>query len=269
MRAQHAPAATDKSVVSKPKPGQLALPLPRTWGGVRAGAGRPSKRARPNPAHSRRPDHDGRHPVHVTLRAVPDAPSLRSPRTARSRPLDRRGGFPRRLRPRHSEPRDSMRARGQPRGATKRAPLESSLSCPRAPHSHRGQARDDLCAPQRPQASPRRTGSRSAKLRDLVRGVGQRTASKAVAAPRRDAAHVARVGRLATSGWRARRPRDTGGDTVSAARGHARREEAQRAVAAPSAPASGRGGSHHAWVSMRFRSFAASGVPRSSTRERT
>ncbi len=48
---------------------QLALPLPSSWGGRRAGAGRkPSGRAVGVP-HRARPVHLARHPVHVTLRA--------------------------------------------------------------------------------------------------------------------------------------------------------------------------------------------------------
>jgi REP element-mobilizing transposase RayT len=50
----------------------------RTWGGKRKGAGRkpkvPGKRGSP---HRRRPDFDGRHPVHVTLKAVHTLPNLR------------------------------------------------------------------------------------------------------------------------------------------------------------------------------------------------
>ena len=61
------------------RPKQLALPAPRTWGGRRAGAGRkPAFQVRPGPRHRRRPEHDSRHPVHVTLRARPAVPSLRS-----------------------------------------------------------------------------------------------------------------------------------------------------------------------------------------------
>lgn len=55
---------------------QLALPEVRTWGGRRANAGR--KRGR-NIAHLPRPEHDFRHPVHITLRAVKGLPSLRTP----------------------------------------------------------------------------------------------------------------------------------------------------------------------------------------------
>ncbi len=56
------------------KPIQLELP---TWGGRRAGAGR----KRPSPlrrvSHKRRPVHLARFPLHVVMRARPDAPGLR------------------------------------------------------------------------------------------------------------------------------------------------------------------------------------------------
>jgi putative transposase len=61
-------------------PSQLELPVPLAWGGARPGAGRPSTMKSPGPAHVRRPPHDPRHPVHVTLRARPSVPSLRSER---------------------------------------------------------------------------------------------------------------------------------------------------------------------------------------------
>jgi putative transposase len=57
---------------------QLDLPAPRTWGGARPGAGRKPSGIRPDPSHSCRPEHDARHPVHVTLRAGRGVPSLRS-----------------------------------------------------------------------------------------------------------------------------------------------------------------------------------------------
>lgn len=55
---------------------QLTLPEPRTWGGRRANAGR-KRGARV--AHAPRPEHDFRHPVHITLRAVKGLPSFRTP----------------------------------------------------------------------------------------------------------------------------------------------------------------------------------------------
>jgi REP element-mobilizing transposase RayT len=46
-------------------------------GGKRKGAGRPPKGPRSSERHKRRPPHDPRHPVHVTLRVVPGLGSLR------------------------------------------------------------------------------------------------------------------------------------------------------------------------------------------------
>jgi REP element-mobilizing transposase RayT len=74
---------------------QQELPFPSTWGGKRDRAGRKPKSARGNVPHLRRPEHNKRHPVHVTLRAVRRLPSLRKqvvcdeirrafPKTARS-----------------------------------------------------------------------------------------------------------------------------------------------------------------------------------------
>src|SRR5690606_29879593 len=63
---------------SSTSPAQMALPLaaPRTWGGARPGAGR--KRAvRTRVPHRARPAHPKRFPVHLTLRARHDSPSLR------------------------------------------------------------------------------------------------------------------------------------------------------------------------------------------------
>src|SRR5262245_23785321 len=59
-------------------PVQLSLDLtPHTWGGRRKGAGRkPGKRV----PHRVRPVHRAARPVHVTLRARPDAPYLRAER---------------------------------------------------------------------------------------------------------------------------------------------------------------------------------------------
>ena len=64
------------------------------WGGKRAGAGRrrvPGRRS--SVAHRARAVHDGRHPVHVTLRARPGLPSFRHERVSgmlRSVLLDQR-----------------------------------------------------------------------------------------------------------------------------------------------------------------------------------
>ena len=52
----------------------------QTHGGKRKGAGRPRKGpkgGKPNAPHDKRPAHDARHPVHVTLRIVADITSLR------------------------------------------------------------------------------------------------------------------------------------------------------------------------------------------------
>src|SRR4051794_4941616 len=60
--------------------GQLELPVGRSWGGKRVGAGRKLVAARSSPPHRPRPPHQGRWPVHVTLRARDVIPSLRSAR---------------------------------------------------------------------------------------------------------------------------------------------------------------------------------------------
>jgi putative transposase len=57
---------------------QLELPAPKSWGGKRTGAGRPPAPGRPRTGHDRRPTHNARHPVLVTLRAARGVPSLRS-----------------------------------------------------------------------------------------------------------------------------------------------------------------------------------------------
>ncbi len=59
---------------------QLDLPVPAGWGGKREGAGRARMLERPSPPHVSRPQHDSRHPVHVTLRARQGLVSLRSER---------------------------------------------------------------------------------------------------------------------------------------------------------------------------------------------
>jgi REP element-mobilizing transposase RayT len=56
--------------------GQLEMELP-THGGRRKGAGRPPKGKRSSERHRRRPEHNPRHPVHVTVRVVADVSSLR------------------------------------------------------------------------------------------------------------------------------------------------------------------------------------------------
>jgi hypothetical protein len=55
--------------------------MPCGWGGERRGAGRPRIAGRRPPvAHRLRPNHTGRFPVHVTLRARTGLPSLRGTR---------------------------------------------------------------------------------------------------------------------------------------------------------------------------------------------
>jgi REP element-mobilizing transposase RayT len=49
----------------------------RTHGGKRAGAGRKPNGKRADASHETRPEHDRRHPVHVTLRVVGNVSSLR------------------------------------------------------------------------------------------------------------------------------------------------------------------------------------------------
>jgi REP element-mobilizing transposase RayT len=61
------------------RPRQMPLVF-RTWGGSRAGAGRKPNAERAGVHHIRRPDLDGRHPVHVTVRVGRTVPNLRSQR---------------------------------------------------------------------------------------------------------------------------------------------------------------------------------------------
>jgi len=61
------------------RPVQLQLPL-RTWGGKRAGAGRKATLGRSGVPHRVRPIHSEHHPLHITLRAERDLPSLRRQR---------------------------------------------------------------------------------------------------------------------------------------------------------------------------------------------
>ena len=49
----------------------------RTHGGKRPGVGRKPKGARACASHRARPEHDPRHPVHVTIRVASSAPRLR------------------------------------------------------------------------------------------------------------------------------------------------------------------------------------------------
>ena len=68
------------------RPKQLELPLPDTWGGRRAGAGRkPAAIGRKNVEHRARAKHVGAHPLHVVLRC-----KLRSLRNEQVFPTVRR-----------------------------------------------------------------------------------------------------------------------------------------------------------------------------------
>src|SRR6187397_2076799 len=66
----------------RPKPVQLDLPPPRTWGGKRKGAGRPRLHD-VGIAHRRRPSVSPKVPVHVTLRMEAHVWNLRSKRSFR------------------------------------------------------------------------------------------------------------------------------------------------------------------------------------------
>src|SRR5450432_841208 len=59
-------------------PAQAELRFEKTWGGRRAGAGRPRLKSRKNVPHRARPEHNRSYPVHVTLRTARRLPSLRS-----------------------------------------------------------------------------------------------------------------------------------------------------------------------------------------------
>ncbi len=58
------------------KRGQVEMEF-RTHGGKRRGAGRKPKKKRPGERHDARPEHDRRHPVHVTIRVVGNVDGLR------------------------------------------------------------------------------------------------------------------------------------------------------------------------------------------------
>ena len=63
-----------------PRSRQMALRIP-SWGGARTGAGRPRREGpRDSVPHRARPEHNPRHPVHLTLRARTAAPSFRTRR---------------------------------------------------------------------------------------------------------------------------------------------------------------------------------------------
>ena len=58
------------------KRGQVGMVF-KTHGGKRRGAGRKPKGQRPGAPHAARPEHDPRHPVHVTMRIVGSVEGLR------------------------------------------------------------------------------------------------------------------------------------------------------------------------------------------------
>jgi REP element-mobilizing transposase RayT len=62
-----------------PRRSQLSLALEekKTWGGKRKGAGRKPAGERALVSRRKRPTLSGRHPVHATLRVLPEIPSLR------------------------------------------------------------------------------------------------------------------------------------------------------------------------------------------------
>ena len=51
--------------------------IPRTWGGLREGAGRKKSSSRRDPDHRSRPEHVGRYPLHVVLRVRKEVGRLR------------------------------------------------------------------------------------------------------------------------------------------------------------------------------------------------
>jgi REP element-mobilizing transposase RayT len=64
--------------MSKPRKQHMQLEMVlRTHGGRRKGAGRPPKGERSSERHKKRPEHNPRHPVHVTVRVIADVSSLR------------------------------------------------------------------------------------------------------------------------------------------------------------------------------------------------
>src|SRR5688572_9972229 len=63
--------------MTMPRSSQLALPLPLTWGGRRKRAGRKPRAQRAMVSRKQRPRLNGRHPAHLTMRVLPEIPSLR------------------------------------------------------------------------------------------------------------------------------------------------------------------------------------------------
>ena len=95
VRASNFPPAAG-SRRAAPSARQLGFHF-RTWGGARAGAGRPPKNGKAGVSHLRRPALSRHHPVHVTLRVGRDIQSLRGTamfravRTALARARERFG----------------------------------------------------------------------------------------------------------------------------------------------------------------------------------
>jgi REP element-mobilizing transposase RayT len=83
--------------MARRRPKQLDLPVPPTWGGRRAGAGRKPNTGRPGVWHIRRPHDDHEHPMLVTLRGARRLPSLRAeatfPKLRRALSLSNRANF--------------------------------------------------------------------------------------------------------------------------------------------------------------------------------
>src|SRR5688500_1507212 len=63
--------------MTMPRSSQMELPLPLTWGGRRKRAGRYPKAQRAMVSRKQRPRLNGRHPAHLTMRVLPEIPSLR------------------------------------------------------------------------------------------------------------------------------------------------------------------------------------------------
>ena len=162
------------------------------------GRGQGARRAsREPPPHRPRARHQGRWPVHVTLRAREALPSLRSARVflpilqrARSRRPTRRRSASSTSRCRATTSTSSSkgtipcgclrpRAAGaggvpiregdQPRGPATRKRLEQPVPRARAPHPHRDAARSRVRPSQLQEAPARGARHRSAKLGSLVR----------------------------------------------------------------------------------------------------
>lgn len=145
--------------------------------------------------HVVRPAHDARRPVHVTMKRVAAAPSLRAQRVfaaiveelraavARGVRIvhfsvqgnhvspDRRGGRPRAAGARDAAFLLACRVRREPRRAAQRQALSRSASSPRARDAHGGQTLRRLRDVQRSEAQP---GRRAVAARQTPRAAGGR-----------------------------------------------------------------------------------------------